>query len=304
MRPRPKRTIVGPGWRPGDDMDLPAWVEQGRRLGRHARWSKWWIGDWLIYGNSRWGEKYTRAARILGYDKKTLANIVYVAKRFDFSRRREELSWSHHEVVAPLTVDEQEEWLECASSQRLSVRDLRDEVRRRVSLRRVAALGASAAADGVALNGATATNLVPAAVLTSHAVKDLDTSVAFYTTLGLDVVFRRRNEHGYDEAFLGIAGERPRLELVEAKSARTASTRRLHGESHTTIWVADVDRVLKTLGSRHASSPTRESEGNAYFVRDPDGLLVKLVDASAWSSVGNGALEPAFPMQKRAAGVC
>ena len=51
-----------------------------------SRVSSWWVGDWLQYGTSKWGEKYSEAARITGYDVKTLRNIVYVAKRFSLSR--------------------------------------------------------------------------------------------------------------------------------------------------------------------------------------------------------------------------
>jgi hypothetical protein len=52
-------------------------------------------------------------------------NMVYVASRFDFSRRRENLSWSHHETLAALEPDEQEGWLDRAEQHRWSVSDLR-----------------------------------------------------------------------------------------------------------------------------------------------------------------------------------
>jgi hypothetical protein len=116
-------------WVPSKDLEHPAWVEVGRQLGAMSRVSNWWVGDWLQYGTVKWGEKYVEAARITGYDVKTLRNISYVAKRFDLSRRRDKLTWSHHAELAVLKPDEQDRWLDKASADRLSVADLRQELR-------------------------------------------------------------------------------------------------------------------------------------------------------------------------------
>ena len=106
------------------------WVQHGRRLGLLGRSAAWWLGDWLRYGNAKYGERYTRAAHITGYDTQTLMNMVYVASRFERSRRRAGLSWSHHAELAALSPEDQERWLTRAESDRLSVRCLREELRR------------------------------------------------------------------------------------------------------------------------------------------------------------------------------
>jgi hypothetical protein len=106
------------------------WVQHGRRLGAIGRSAGWWIADWLRYGNARYGDRYARASRITGYDTQTLMNMVYVASRFEPSRRREGLSWSHHAEVAALPQEEQERWLSRAETDRLSVRCLREALRR------------------------------------------------------------------------------------------------------------------------------------------------------------------------------
>ena len=93
-----------------------------------GRGAAWWIGDWLRYGNTQYGEKYTRAAQITGYDTKSLRNMVYVASRFDKDRRHGRLSWSHHAAVASLPAEEQDRWLALAEQERLSVRSLRVEI--------------------------------------------------------------------------------------------------------------------------------------------------------------------------------
>lgn len=116
-------------WVPSKDMDARAWVHTGHRLGAMTRCSQWWLGDWIHYGTARWGEKYKEAARITGYDVQTLRNIAYVARQVDVSRRRDNLSWSHHAEVCALEPDEQDRWLDFAAEQRMSVSDLRLELR-------------------------------------------------------------------------------------------------------------------------------------------------------------------------------
>jgi hypothetical protein len=128
-------------WLPSRELDLPEWINTGRRLGAIGRGSQWGVGDWIRYGNAKFGERYARAARITGYDVQTLMNMVYVASRFEISRRRENLSWSHHETLAALEVPEQEHWLDRAAAEKLSISDLRVELRssRRDSKRTAAA---------------------------------------------------------------------------------------------------------------------------------------------------------------------
>ncbi|HEV3046257.1 MAG TPA: hypothetical protein VGY13_02750 [Solirubrobacteraceae bacterium] len=97
----------------------------GRRIGVVGRCIQWLLGDWIAYGNAKFGERYARASQITGYDPQTLMNMVYVATRFAISRRRENLSWSHHETLAALDQGEQDRWLDEAAAHRWSVADLR-----------------------------------------------------------------------------------------------------------------------------------------------------------------------------------
>jgi hypothetical protein len=110
-------------------MEHRDWVAAGRRLGAIGRVSQWWVGDWIHYGNSKWGEKYAEAARITGYDVASLRNMASVATRFDLSLRSDKLTWSHHVLLASLEPDEQRYWLDRASQERFSVNDLRIELR-------------------------------------------------------------------------------------------------------------------------------------------------------------------------------
>ncbi len=119
------RTAAPVTWAPSKGLDIVGWVRIGQRLGAMTRCSQWWLGDWIRYGTARWGEKYSEAARVTGYDVQTLRNIAYVAGRVEVSRRRENLSWSHHETLASLKPAEQDHWLDEASKHRWSVSDLR-----------------------------------------------------------------------------------------------------------------------------------------------------------------------------------
>jgi hypothetical protein len=116
-------------WVPQGDVGHSDWLATGRRLGAIGRCSQWWIGDWVRYGTAKWGEKYAEAARVTGYDTASLRNMAWVAARFDPSLRNDQLTWSHHVLLAPLDVEAQREWLRRASDERLSVADLRLELR-------------------------------------------------------------------------------------------------------------------------------------------------------------------------------
>jgi hypothetical protein len=143
LAPPPVR-LMTTSWSPQGQLTVADWVGQGRWLGAIGRASGWWIGDWVRYGNARYGERYNSAARVTGYDVHSLRNMAYVAGRFGVPRRREALSFSHHAELASLSPEEQELWLDRAEASALSVRSLRSELRearRHVAAR--AALGAA-----------------------------------------------------------------------------------------------------------------------------------------------------------------
>ena len=134
-------------WQPRQALSLSQWVADGQRLGAIGRGVNWWLGDWLRFGNHKFGERYARASRITGYDVQTLMNMVYVATRFEAPRRRDRLSWSHHAELAALDEASQDEWLTRAEDERLSVRDLRAELRRVTRANESEALAAASPED-------------------------------------------------------------------------------------------------------------------------------------------------------------
>ena len=116
------------------DMSFDEWASVGHRIARIHNGAAWALGDWLLFGERRFGERYRSAldATNLGYQ--TLRNYAWVARCFAPSRRRERLSFQHHAEVASLPAVEQDLWLHRAEAQDWS----RNELRRRVSARRIA----------------------------------------------------------------------------------------------------------------------------------------------------------------------
>lgn len=112
-----------------EDLSFAAWLDIGRRLFKLVDASGWWVGDWLFHGQWQYGKKYLEAGEATGFDVGSLRNMSYVAGRFDLSRRRDNLSFSHHEAVASLKPAEADDLLEQAEAQSWSVMRLREKVR-------------------------------------------------------------------------------------------------------------------------------------------------------------------------------
>jgi hypothetical protein len=131
----PSRT----GMRFDPRLPFEEWHQLGKQLSMHANASVWWLGDWLAFGQAKYGRRYKQAITITGLDYQTLRNYAVVSRRFEMSRRRDKLSFQHHAEVCPLSDEEQEAWLERAEARGWT----RNELRRRL---RAAETGISAAA--------------------------------------------------------------------------------------------------------------------------------------------------------------
>lgn len=97
-----------------NDTTYPEWEAIGELLDKIEGSVHWWIGDWLNFGEQRYGEMYSQPLDETKYEYKTLRNDKYVADKVELSRRRDNLSYSHHCEVAPLEPKEQEYYLELA----------------------------------------------------------------------------------------------------------------------------------------------------------------------------------------------
>lgn len=107
------------------------WIDIGRQLKSAEQQIQWLIGDWINYGQAKYGEKYAEAVELLGISRGTARNYASVAARVQLSRRRDKLSFSHHAEVAVIDdVERQQDLLERAEREQLPVKALRREIKK------------------------------------------------------------------------------------------------------------------------------------------------------------------------------
>lgn len=112
----------------------PTWDEYdegGFVMGRMRGSVPFWIGDFINKGEEAFGERASQATRHFGErEYQTVANYASVCRRVPArlgrkKHRRDELSFSSHEVVAKLDHDQQAYWLDLAVKDGLSSGELR-----------------------------------------------------------------------------------------------------------------------------------------------------------------------------------
>ncbi|MFD0689948.1 LmbU family transcriptional regulator [Actinomadura fibrosa] len=125
-------------------LTIDAWKEIGEELSVLWDSTCWWQGDWLLYGQDRYPDRYQRAVEDSGLDYQTLRNYAWAARRFPPSRRRPKLSLQHHAEVASLPEEDQDLWLDRAEREGWS----RNRLRRHLQDHEAGGRRLGAAADG------------------------------------------------------------------------------------------------------------------------------------------------------------
>lgn len=94
-----------------------------------------YVADLLNFGEEKFGERYAQAIDgtrdFMNRQESTIANWRWIARAISPARRRENLSLAHHETVAKLQPDEQDEFLRLADNEALSVKALKEKVKER-----------------------------------------------------------------------------------------------------------------------------------------------------------------------------
>jgi hypothetical protein len=126
------------------------------------------IGDALIYGESKFGEKYSQAMDATGLSYQTLANLTWVSKHVPLSNRIDGVSWTHHRVVASVDPCDQRDLLEMARDSKMSATDLSHHITGRQPRQK----NTLQVPDGMTLEQATA-------ILDTHAraIREANTSI-------------------------------------------------------------------------------------------------------------------------------
>lgn len=104
-----------------DSFTYEQWEAVGAQLHDIEQARQWWVGDWVNYGEARYGEKYAQALDATGLTYATLQDYSYVARQVPMSLRNDIVSWSHHKAVAALEPADQQVWLDRIAAEGLSV---------------------------------------------------------------------------------------------------------------------------------------------------------------------------------------
>lgn len=104
------------------------WEDIGPDLGKGARGYSWSIGDWLVYGEFVYGDRYAQGMAKTGLSLGRLQNLAWLARKVPYHNRRENLSLSHHEAVAPLPHKHQATMLDLAELNNWDRDTLREKV--------------------------------------------------------------------------------------------------------------------------------------------------------------------------------
>jgi hypothetical protein len=109
--------------------DLAEWIDRGIVLGQSASEHQWAMADWMLWGEDHVTLKdaYDIAEAATGYKRKTLQEWAYVARHV--SIRMENLTFGHHQAVAPLLPEAQKYCLEYAAANKLPIAALREMAR-------------------------------------------------------------------------------------------------------------------------------------------------------------------------------
>jgi len=111
------------------DVTKEEWKEVFSSLKQIEGCVQFWIGDCLAYRQQKWG-MYDDVIEETGYNERTLRLAKSTSERVESGRRLPDLSFSHHVEVSSLTPEKQNEFLNMAIEKKLSVRDLREEIRK------------------------------------------------------------------------------------------------------------------------------------------------------------------------------
>lgn len=107
------------------EMEYAEWEQIGSHLQLMSKAMPWWVGDWLNFGELKYGETYAQAVATTGKEAQTLMNWKSVAKRVPLEMRVPGVSWSQHAEIAALPPEEQAKWLQLSAENDWTREELR-----------------------------------------------------------------------------------------------------------------------------------------------------------------------------------
>ncbi len=111
-------------------LSLDEWAATGFAISQMTKSITWWLGDWIVYGESLYGEKSAQFIDAEQFQPDQVRYARWVATEFPPSRRRYEVGVSYYAAVRTLPEPQQDELLEAASQHVISRDELRQAVRK------------------------------------------------------------------------------------------------------------------------------------------------------------------------------
>lgn len=108
------------------DATYDEWNQIGMVLVRIHNSEPFWIGDWINYGEKKFGETYSEAKAITHLEYGTLAHYKMVATKIPKEERVASVSFSHHRMLSNVEPKERRRLLEMAAKDALSVLELKE----------------------------------------------------------------------------------------------------------------------------------------------------------------------------------
>ncbi len=118
------------------DLTFEEWGAIGSSFGTALQTAAWCIGDWMVYGERKWGkqlvmageafdpkstripsELFDQAITATGLDRQTLSQYASVCRKIPMDERRIHLSFGHHRLLAPLPSPQRLEWMAILDSE-------------------------------------------------------------------------------------------------------------------------------------------------------------------------------------------
>lgn len=110
------------------DLTFIEWMELMQTLTRLETAFQFAIGDALVWGEARYGERYSQAMDATGLSYQSLANMAWVSRKVPIENRHADLSWTHHRVVASVDQQDQKGLLAMAHEQGMHATDLQQHI--------------------------------------------------------------------------------------------------------------------------------------------------------------------------------
>lgn len=119
------------------DLTFAEWAAIAGNFGKALQTAAWCIGDWMVYGERKWGKQlllegadfdpkkpdripsqvFDMAIASTGLDRQTLSQYASVCRKIPREERRIHLSFGHHRILAPLPTPQRLEWLALLDSE-------------------------------------------------------------------------------------------------------------------------------------------------------------------------------------------